>query len=700
MEMEKRDLVLHIILFVSSVLLMILFSYLIFSSSFHNIEERYAMHNTHMVIDEIEDDQVQVLRSSASNLALYAQYEIQGPDFNEFEDTLYNNELLVNHNVESLLIYNTTSKSPLFEYTIDEVPSPTDLETYLVSHPEVFSKCMDTGSISGLVFLPERTLVVAMKCFSSGSGTNGTSMVMVVCHTIDLNKLGITQDGTISIALEDIDPHFEMNGEVPGNIAGEASVGSFEEGSPAGMITLYDIMGHPVKMLKVGTMGQTEAEGIQLISLLAFSLLAISSIELYIHIYLAKNMNYAKFNQLIHGLGKIQKSGDLTSRIEIEGDDEVNWLAGDINNMLTSLEEKEGKYHSLFEQSNDAIIIFGRGASLVDTNSKTSELLEYEKPELFEIDITSLSPEGYSPNLADIYEQTIRDGSVRSEIKLKLSSKREIHAGISSSVIDKEKGTVQVIIRDITETKVYEEALLNAKIEADAANHAKSQFLANMSHELRTPLNSIIGFSDMLLLKSFGDINEKQERYLNNVSSSGKHLLNVINDILDLSKIEAGMMEMNTDDVDVSELVNEVIGNISSLAVRKNLSLKSNIDEQLTIIKADRTKIRQTLLNLLSNAMKFTPENGNVIVDVRKSGKYAIFSVKDTGIGISESDLKSLFHEFTQVDSAHNRKYQGTGLGLALVKKFVEMHDGRVWVESELGKGSCFYFEIPVDGNE
>nr|WP_321497051.1 ATP-binding protein [uncultured Methanolobus sp.] len=409
-------------------------------------------------------------------------------------------------------------------------------------------------------------------------------------------------------------------------------------------------------------------------------------------------MSFIEFNLLVKELEHIKNSGDLSSRIEVEGDDQVNWIADDINNMLSSLEEKEGKYHSLFEQSNDAIIIFGKGAWLIDTNSKTSELLGYEKSELFEINVTSLSPADSPLNLTDIYEQTIREGSVRSEIKLVLSNDIVIDADISSSIIDSEEGTVQVIIPDITEKKIYEEALLHAKIEADAANRAKSQFLANMSHELRTPLNSIIGFSDMLLLRSFGDINDKQEHYLNNISGSGKHLLTLINGVLDLSKIEAGMMELNTEDIVVPELVDDVMGTISSIAVRKNISLNSNVDKQLTTIKADRIKIRQTLLNLLSNAVKFTPENGSVTLYVEKSGTIVMFLVKDTGIGISEHDQEYLFYEFTQVDSAHNRKYEGTGLGLALVKKFVEMHGGRVWVESELGEGSSFYFEIPVDG--
>ncbi|SFM70208.1 sensor histidine kinase [Methanolobus profundi] len=696
MEMEKKDIFLHSILFVITVFLMIIFSYLLFSSSLHGIEEEYAIHNTHMLIDEIEDDEIRVVSSSASNLALYAQYESEDRNSNDLYRVLSDDQLLRSHSIESILIYNLSTASLIFEHTITGYPSSDDIESYIISNPEVFSKCITEGSLSGLVFLPERTVVVAMECFSSGSGENESISVIVVSHMIDLNEIGDASDDKMPMVLEDIGYGYTAIDDVD-RIAGNASPSSFEEGLPAGVVPLYDIMGNPVKLMKVGTMGQTTSEGLRMLLYLAVIIVFLSSIELFIHIFLAKNVNYAKFNLLVHGLGNIQRSGDLSSRIAIEGDDEVNWLADNINEMLGSLEDKEGKYHSLFEQSNDAIMLLGSGASLVDTNSKTSELLGYTHSALSTMDIRCLSPEGYSPNLVDIYKDTIKEGSVRSEIKLSLFSKREIYADISSSVIDKEKGTVQLIIRDITEKKIYEDALLNSKIEADTASRAKSEFLANMSHELRTPLNSIIGFSDMLLLKTFGSINEKQERYLNNVSNSGKHLLNIINDILDLSKIEAGMMEADMKEVSVTELVDEAIGTISSLASKKELSVTYHIDDDLLSINADRNKIKQTLLNLLSNAVKFTPENGSVDIRVEKRGNMARFIVTDTGIGISADDQKYLFYEFTQVDSAHNRSYEGTGLGLALVKKFVEMHEGKVWVESELGQGSSFYFEIPID---
>jgi hypothetical protein len=348
MEMEKKDIFQHSSLFMFAVFLMILFSYIIFSFSFHNLEERYAVHNTHMLVDEIEDDQVRVISSSASYMALYAQYEIEDQDFGKVEERLSDDNFLMNHDVESLLIYNPSTNSLRFDHTISDVPPSSDLETYLASNPEAFSKSMEKGSLSGLVFFPERTLVVALESFTTGNGTYENDYLIVVSRTIDLKELGITQDGTISVVLEDIAPPFKLNEEVTGQIAGDTSIGNFEGGKPAGIVPLFDILGNPVKILKVGTMGQTASEGLQMITLLALGFIVVSSIELAIHIHFAKNMDYTQFSELVHGLGKIQKSGDLTSRIEIEGDDEVNWLANNVNHMLDSLEEKEGKYHSLF----------------------------------------------------------------------------------------------------------------------------------------------------------------------------------------------------------------------------------------------------------------------------------------------------------------------------------------------------------------
>ncbi len=251
---------------------------------------------------------------------------------------------------------------------------------------------------------------------------------------------------------------------------------------------------------------------------------------------------------------------------------------------------------------------------------------------------------------------------------------------------------------DLSERKRTEENLLRAKLEAEAASRTRSEFLTNMSHELRTPLNSIIGFSDILLEKVFGELNERQLKYVNNISISGKHLLGLINDILDLSKVGAGKMELHYSEFSIGSVFDEVKSTVSSLAQVKNLEMEFKMDPDFGDIKADRSLLIQILYNLVSNAIKFTPEGGKVSVYCKKNGNRAIFSVTDTGIGISSEDQRYLFEPFKQIDSGMNRQYGGTGLGLALVKQFVDLHKGRVWFTSVQGKGSSFIFELPVNG--
>ncbi|WP_321417112.1 HAMP domain-containing sensor histidine kinase [uncultured Methanomethylovorans sp.] len=237
---------------------------------------------------------------------------------------------------------------------------------------------------------------------------------------------------------------------------------------------------------------------------------------------------------------------------------------------------------------------------------------------------------------------------------------------------------------------------LEDKILAESLNRAKSEFLANMSHELRTPLNSIIGFSDLLLTGNCGELNEKQIRFTSNISNSGKDLLNIINDILDLSKIEAHQMKLNYENISIKQIVDEIMTTLKPLASNNNLHLDASPVEN-TIIKADKIKMKQILLNLTGNAIKFTPPGGYVTISSSVNDGMVNIQVKDTGIGISQEDQQKLFEPFKQIDSTFSRKYNGTGLGLSLVKKMVEMHKGRVSLKSELGKGSIFIISLPVD---
>jgi signal transduction histidine kinase/ActR/RegA family two-component response regulator len=245
------------------------------------------------------------------------------------------------------------------------------------------------------------------------------------------------------------------------------------------------------------------------------------------------------------------------------------------------------------------------------------------------------------------------------------------------------------------ELEVVNQKLQESNQELKRANSLKSEFLANMSHELRTPLNAIIGFSELLLEPEFGLLSEDQRSHVGDILSSGRHLLELINDILDLSKIEAGKMSLSVESFDLAPAVEEATALLRVEAARKTIDMTSEVDADTTEVRADRSKIKQIMYNLLSNAVKFTHPGGKVALRASRSEDFVRIEVTDTGIGIGEEDQERIFQAFTQVDGSYARKYQGTGLGLTLVKKFVEMHGGRVQVRSRVGEGSTFTVIIP-----
>jgi PAS domain S-box-containing protein len=260
---------------------------------------------------------------------------------------------------------------------------------------------------------------------------------------------------------------------------------------------------------------------------------------------------------------------------------------------------------------------------------------------------------------------------------------------------------VQIVgaLFDITDDVRSEEELRTARAAAEAANEAKSEFLAKMSHELRTPLNSIIGFSEMLGDQTFGPLNEKQRRYVTNVLTSGRQLLQLINDILDLSKVEAGRMDLTPAEFDVADVLAETRTLMGALADQKRLRVDIDVEQGLPPVLLDQAKLKQIMYNLLSNAIKFTPEGGRIRITAGRpldAPSGIEIAVADTGIGIKPEDQGRIFREFEQLESAYVREQQGTGLGLALTKKLVELHGGRIWVDSEFGRGTTFRFVLPL----
>lgn len=288
----------------------------------------------------------------------------------------------------------------------------------------------------------------------------------------------------------------------------------------------------------------------------------------------------------------------------------------------------------------------------------------------------------------------------RYDLTARLPSGRIAFFNTSIVPVKDEKGNVIQLwgtIQDITERRKAEETRIE-NLRLEAADKAKGEFLANMSHELRTPLNAIIGFSDVLSLEIGGSLNEKQKDYVNDIHNAGEHLLLIINDILDLSKVEAGEMDLVLEKFTVNELLEETITLIKNKAIKNHIDIIRDIDPQLEFIEGDKTKVKQVLFNLLSNAVKFSREvGGTLTIKANKEGDMAQISVSDTGIGIKEENVGKLFHKFEQLESGITRKYGGTGLGLAITKQLVELHGGKIRAESKYGEGSTFTFTLPLE---
>lgn len=376
-----------------------------------------------------------------------------------------------------------------------------------------------------------------------------------------------------------------------------------------------------------------------------------------------------------------------------------------------ALAESEARYRELFENSSDAIYIHDLRGNFISANRAFGALLGVpveEIPglnyrEVIHPDDLSIAEAAFRKKMEQRVEKT---GPYQIRISAKDCVTRWVE--VTSRVVRTEGKPygVQGSARDISERKQAREQLEQAleaarelRIEAEKANRAKSEFLANMSHELRTPLNAVIGFSEILEDCLFGDLNDTQLKYVRYIASGGRHLLELINAILDLAKVESGKLELNLDPVDLSRLLLESLVLLKEKA-RKNttkLELILGNDIANSRILADEIKLKQILFNLLSNAIKFTPNGGRIRVEARRHDSTVHIVIADTGIGLTAEDRERIFQAFAQVDSSLGRRHQGTGLGLSLARRLVELHGGRIWAESAgLSKGSTFVVVLPL----
>lgn len=394
------------------------------------------------------------------------------------------------------------------------------------------------------------------------------------------------------------------------------------------------------------------------------------------------------------------------------------------NQAELALRQSEERFRAIFEQAGIGIDQTSMDGTLLKVNQRLCEIVGYTEAELLQMtckDLTYADDVEYETRMI----QQLLSGEAKSctyEKRLRRKDGSPVWVNLSLTPLWSEGQPIGLIagVQDLTERKRVEDERKQAEAELQQANQRlelvnreleratrlKDEFLANMSHELRTPLNAILGLSESLQASLFGPLNDKQRTIIATVEQSGRHLLELINDILDLAKIEAGKLDLEIRPLSVPSFCEHSLTFIRQLALEKNLRLTSQVASDINLIQADERRLRQALINLLSNAIKFTPEEGTIALEVsrqfttqtdedRPTQAWIQFSVIDTGIGIAPPDLNRLFEPFVQIDSNLNRQYSGTGLGLALVRQITELHQGHVTVTSEVGKGSCFTIRIP-----
>ena len=353
-----------------------------------------------------------------------------------------------------------------------------------------------------------------------------------------------------------------------------------------------------------------------------------------------------------------------------------------------ALQESEHHLQTIVSQSSDGIIILNQQGRIVFANPAAEKIFNLHIGELKNVEL------GIPITI---------DRSFEMDFLTSLGQVRTAEVLVTKIEWDNQPSYL-TSIRDITDRKQVEEHLLLANTELIRATRLKDEFLANMSHELRTPLNAILGMSESLQEEILGALNDRQKSAIATIESSGEHLLALINDILDLAKIESGKLELHLEECSVQAICNDSLTFVRQIALKKNIGLITQIPSATIYINVDILRIRQALINLLTNAVKFTPEGGNITLDVKiksiensdaVTDKYIDLSVIDTGIGIDQQDISKLFHTFVQIDSALNRKYAGTGLGLSLVKRIAEIHNGSVLLESKVNEGSKFTIRLP-----
>jgi PAS domain S-box-containing protein len=669
----------------------------IIEDSFSSLEEREVATNVFRAKASI-DSRTNHLMATAKDWGQWSDtYEFMQGD-NSYVDNNLDVGSLANLQIDMMLFYDISGNlyyaAGVDHHTSEEREISAAFLDRVNKEHLLFSEPSLQKQVSGIISTPEGPMMVGTSAITASPGEETVAGTLIIAKFLDPEFVEEMEKMTqLSINVEEADEVSTLAGNtviMQGN--GRLKIDTINKDTITGTTIVDDINGIPAMSLQIEMPRDVYLQGQ-------------SAMKYALSAMMEKSV-LARLTLLSRKVSAITEQGSLSSRVHIGGNDELQVLADDINYMLQTLEDNEIEFQAAEHENQQkmaivlaniisgVMIIDPQTNTIIDVNPAAEEIIGLPKEDIVGCechDFICSAERGKCP-ISDL-------GMSMNKSECMMLNGEGQKIWILKSVVPVTLSGKDYFVEsfvDLRKIKEVEEKLIQARVAAETANRAKSDFLATMSHELRTPLNSIIGFSDLIASGSVGEISDRQKRFIENISTSGKHLLALINNVLDLSKVEANKMELHYEIFSAAGVFSEVKQLISPLAAKKRLIVEFIIENDVTTIYADKTIFKQILFNLISNAIKFTPSSGAVTISASRREDMARFTVTDTGIGISEDGKGRLFQPFTQLDSSINRQYAGTGLGLSLVKKFIEMHMGNIWVASEVGKGTTFTFELPL----
>lgn len=682
-------------------------------SNFLELEKLDTLGNVERVQNAISTEQGYLDRTVQDWACWNDTYRFVEDKNQNYTDVNLQNQTLAGIKVNVMIFVNKSGSVVYAKsvdiYTGEEKPIPEKL-IRMIEDGTLLSKS-ENDKKSGFLLLDENPMFLACHPILTTKYSGPIKGTLIFGRYFDDKLLNYFKDSTRSSLLmyrvdEDLPPDFHTKLKSLSENPDVPIVKPLSEDKVSGYFELLDISGKPALIIRADFPREVYRYGERTLNNMYFFLLLTGLVTVIGVKFAFDSLFLSRLIGIDNFVTKVRSEKDLSRRLSLKDNDELYRLSREINGMLNEidlaqqeLKAQEREKKVLLDSLNELTIFVNSQLNIIWANKAALEFMKTDLQKAVGLCLKN-NPDISSP-LSDYLqlEQIFVTGNKKSG---EFTAKNGKVWFVQAIPVTEEGGKIIGVLEmcmDITESKAAE-TLLQEKQIAEVANRTKSEFLANMSHELRTPLNSIIGFADLLYEQVYGELNEKQIKSVGNISKSGKHLLNLINGILDLSKVEAGKMELSYKQFELASKLNIIKNLLSPIADRNNIQIEIDIDSSLSSIYADEARFVQIMYNLVDNAIKFSYENGLVKIGARKKGDMVEITVTDTGIGIKPEDQSKLFKPFSQVDSFLSKQFQGTGLGLSLVKQIVRLHGGYIWFRSKPGEGSTFAFAIPIKGNK